>query len=86
MSPTETCGSCGAQVRWIENGDGRRMPLDYDASPDGNIQVSTVSGVTTIHVLRVGETPNPWHLRFTSHLVTCPNSDAGRPAIVAGGA
>jgi hypothetical protein len=31
------CRSCGAPIRWVVTEKGKRIPLDRDPQPDGNI-------------------------------------------------
>lgn len=72
------CGSCGAEVIWAFTTSGKRMPVDAEPSPDGN--------VTLIPPLIPGETPtavvssdrDPAQVRHMSHFATCPNAAAHR--------
>jgi hypothetical protein len=38
--PSE-CSSCGAAIIWAQTEAGRRMPVDAEAVPDGNLQLYT---------------------------------------------
>jgi hypothetical protein len=66
------CRSCGAEIRWSITETGKRIPLDPDPSPTGNIRLD----FTTAHVLRADDDyQGP---RYVSHFATCPNASAHR--------
>lgn len=70
------CRSCGAAIEWTKNRrTGRRMPVDREPVPDGNIAVE----------LDANKEPVSWLLlplmthsgpRFVSHFSTCPNAES----------
>jgi hypothetical protein len=63
------CKSCGAEVLWARTRKGRRMPLDAEPSPDGNIRLA--DGVAEV----VGEDQRGGNEDlFLSHFVTCPQA------------
>ena len=72
------CRSCGAPIRWaLTASSGRRIPLDYDPHPDGNISLAAdTSGLEILAVvdgLPLGDRP-----RYLSHFVTCPQAEGWR--------
>lgn len=67
-----TCRSCGARITWLETAGGKKIPVDEDPVPDGNIIVVGKMA----HVLGKGqETTEP---RYVSHFVTCPQAGEWR--------
>lgn len=69
------CRTCRAQIVWVELPSGRRMPVDADPSPAGQIRLDGTFGVVldtdqTIAARLAGEP------LFISHFATCP--DAGQ--------
>jgi hypothetical protein len=81
---TATCGSCGAPIRWAVTVNGKRMPVDDQPVPDGNLVLSDPTpgayAPTAAHYVQpdqltlFGDEPP----RFTSHFATCPNADQHR--------
>lgn len=73
------CGSCGASIVWTETVTGKSMPVDSEASPDGNVVIGRPDdprNAPVARVLRKGEmSPGP---RFKSHFATCPNAATHR--------
>jgi hypothetical protein len=71
------CGSCGAPIRWAVTVNGKRMPVDDQPVPDGNLILSDpapgayapTAAVIDPDALLIGDPP-----RFVSHFVTCPNA------------
>lgn len=67
-----TCRSrtCGARIRWVVTEAGKRMPLDYDPSPDGNVIAVEVKGERRARVLGspsdVPEGTQAWRSHFAS--------------------
>lgn len=61
------CRSCGQTVLWVNTSNGRRMPLDAQPSPKGNLvivgDVAYKAGPTDIN--------KPLYL---SHFATCPQA------------
>lgn len=72
--PVSTECSCGARIDWYVTDLGKRIPLDPEPRPDGNI---TVKG-RLAHVLRAGEVPSADQARYVSHFATCPDADGWR--------
>lgn len=78
---TKTCRSCGAQVLWTVTHKGKRMPVDAEPTPDGNLRLRWPGdGDRT----PIAEYPGKEHgtlfdeadngLRYTSHFATCSHS------------
>jgi hypothetical protein len=65
------CGSCGALIAWVRTAAGKRMPIDFEPTEDGNVVIEP-DGV--VHVLKAGEFPVPGEARHTSHFATCPKA------------
>lgn len=88
----KTCGSCGAPIVWATTAHGRRIPVDPDPVPDGNLELLEMSGVLVAHVLtvereaelerelldanRAGVTPTL--ALFKTHFATCPSAETHR--------
>lgn len=71
------CRSCDAEVEWAYTEKDKRMPLDMDERPDGNLVVvsqrASEYGMTPV----VRYVPKGKGNRV-SHFATCPNSLAHR--------
>lgn len=81
LPPTRRCRSCGADIRWVTTGSGKRMPIDAHPSRAGNVQlVDTEDGVVG-EVMR-GNRAVDARARglelFVAHFATCPNADTHR--------
>jgi hypothetical protein len=75
-----TCNSCSAVILWYPTSwpvgpDTRKIPLDSEPRPDGNVVLEARGQGSIARVLRDGETP-PSGPRYVTHFVTCP--DAGQ--------
>lgn len=72
-----TCTACGAPLVWVVTVGGRRMPLDPDPHPAGN--VVRVAGRTgpRARVLTGGEMPAQ-ETAWRAHFTTCPNASEFR--------
>ena len=73
------CRSCGADIRWTLTAEDKRMPVDSQADPAGNVAVTKLLDgslasriITAAAPLRDGELP------FRPHWASCPNADAHR--------
>lgn len=76
------CSACDARITWaITEPGGKRIPLDFDPVPEGNIEVvgRTNDGTMSqalVRVLKKGELDTlpgmPQPLRYVSHFATCP--------------
>jgi hypothetical protein len=74
------CRSCGAPVLWAVTDGGRRMPVDRDPAPAGNLVIADRHPDGTPHMtvvdpeqLLLGDPP-----RYLSHFVTCPHANEHR--------
>lgn len=74
------CRSCKAPIRWTLTVNGKRMPIDPDPAPDGNVWVTGITeGIPTIEVALTGDAvPASVPIRYHSHFVTCPDRDSWR--------
>ncbi|HKE79039.1 MAG TPA: hypothetical protein VKB54_07010 [Solirubrobacteraceae bacterium] len=70
---TATCRSCGAQIVWAETEKGRRMPVDADPNPLGQI-VLRGHGTTPLAICGVPDDAYPGEPRYASHFQTCPQA------------
>lgn len=73
--------SCGAPMRWAHHETtGRRMPLDAEANPAGNISVvrwgDRQPNGMALPIIAVNVAPDRamTPMRYTSHFATCPNA------------
>lgn len=65
-TPTSTCRSCGARIRWAQTAAGKRIPLD--PTPEKRV---TLDNYTGSEVAAVRDT-------YVSHFATCPDADVHR--------
>lgn len=69
------CRSCGAPILWAFTEKGRRIPLDRNPVPDGNIEISDpTDGPITSRVVSGQGTLSPGLFpatRYKSHFATC---------------
>jgi len=69
-----TCRSCGATIVWAITDSGKRMPVDAEPDPAGNLSIWE-SG----EGWRVTVVPEEWDgLRYRPHFATCPDSESWR--------
>lgn len=81
MKPNTQCRSCGAPVRWaVTTANRKRMPLDPEPVPDGNVWVDHMEmGTPVVNVvLSHDEVPRSVPLTYQSHFVSCPQRDEWR--------
>jgi hypothetical protein len=71
------CRSCHALITWAVTVDGKRMPLDYNATDDGTLVVvrHTDTGTPVVRVVSPVDGVPSHPSRYRSHFATCP--DAG---------
>lgn len=67
-----TCRSCARDIVWGMTPAGKRMPLDPDPSPDGNLWID--EGV----IMSTKVDPPDGAPRYLSHFVTCPDAKRWR--------
>ena len=70
---TVTCRSCGAQIIFGLTEKARRMPLDPDPVPDGNVLVSRFGGDLLVRVVDPKTQPAGTAL-YRSHFASCPDA------------
>lgn len=75
-----TCGSCNAPIFWGITAAGRRMPIDLDPNPDGNVHIISFADDGTPHVeIRSGASllDEPAVANsgpYMPHFAGCPNA------------
>lgn len=67
---TSPCRGCGRPVIWAITENGKRMPVDPDPVPGGNVELVQVSDRT--HAI-VRTTPSKFAGLRMPHHATCPN-------------
>lgn len=81
-SDVDQCRSCPAKVIWTETINGKRMPLDYEPTKDGNIILGVRHGKVPLALVQTQQQlerlREKGELLYTSHFVTCPQSKAWR--------
>jgi hypothetical protein len=70
------CTKCPARVTWALTANGKRMPLDAEPVPGGNLEIKD-------GVIRYVK-PEPGVRRYVSHFVTCPAAAQFRKAQIGG--
>ena len=74
--PGPFCRRCGAPITWVTTAaHGKKMPLDREPVPSGNIAITPVSGVAM--VLRADDDAPPGTDRYVAHFATC-NAERAR--------
>ncbi len=63
----DVCRHCGLEIQWAKTENGRPMPVNVTADPDGN--VIWLDDGKTVHVLHKDETTDK--PRFKAHFATC---------------
>lgn len=76
------CKTCSAPIRWVVSAaTGKRMPIDPDPTPGGNIGLDLSGMVAAAHVY-AGEKLMAIRERgsdlYLSHFVTCPQAGEHR--------
>lgn len=73
------CASCDREIRWVVTERGKRMPLDAEPVPDGNVELRVLDGQETAIVHAAGQRPltavGPF---YVSHFSTCPDAGSWR--------
>lgn len=70
LPPVTPCRSCRAPVRWVVTSKGKKMPIDDEPAPNGNIEIQ--KGVAVY--VRAEENV----ARFWSHFATCADATGWR--------
>lgn len=81
LFPHGKCRSCNALITWTITTSGKRMPVDPEPHPDGNVSVSGMHTDTGVVMqARVKSRPPEATLfttaqpRYRSHFATCPHA------------
>jgi hypothetical protein len=79
------CRSCGATIRWATTVNGKRIPVDDEPVPDGNLVLSdptpgayAPTAAQYVAPEQPSLFPEPDPPRFRSHYATCPDADRWR--------
>lgn len=76
-----TCRSCDAPIIWALTTKKRRMPLDAEPNPAGNVELVPAGfGILPTAIVHQQPPMNPEHPIHMPHHATCPNADEWRPA------
>ena len=68
------CRSCGAEIAWYVTVNHKRIPLDAEPSPDGNLIVEDSMEPHMAMFTSAGPGEDLGTPRYTSHFATCPNA------------
>ena len=76
---TDTCRSCDAAIRWaVSDASGKRMPIDAEPVPAGNLAVRLDEGVLRARSAPADAKLSAGEKRGVSHFATCPDADQHR--------
>lgn len=64
------CRDCGALLAWVRTPAGKRMPVDLEPNPDGNVVIRE-DGLA--HVLSEKAARAVGGVRYMPHFATCSN-------------
>lgn len=80
MIEIKRCRSCNARIRWVETQAGKKMPLDAEPRPEGNIVFTPEEAEDgRVRVLTGDEQVAPaTRPRYVSHFATCPDAKKNR--------
>lgn len=77
--PGPKCRSCGAPIAWCVTESDKRIPLDTEPVPDGNLVVVAQFGNAPGLALSYDpEKHDGGWARWKAHFATCPNADEHR--------
>ncbi len=65
MPEISLCRSCRAPIRWERTPNGKRIPLDPEPVPSGNIVINEIGLAVVV---------KPGQGKYQSHFVSCPNA------------
>jgi hypothetical protein len=72
------CRSCGAEIWWAYTAQGRRVPLDADPTPSGNLYVVDVPDTPVedpfVAVVTKYRQPPAGAPLYQSHFASCPQA------------
>jgi hypothetical protein len=77
MAEQATCRSCGAVILWAVTKAGKRIPLDAEPCPDGNVFVVQTERGLSAYFPTAGAVMEGC-ARHKSHFATCPDGPAHR--------
>lgn len=66
------CRSCDAEVRWARTSAGKRMPLDAEPDPNGNVEL-VGEGMMEVAVVHSQQSMGAG-VRYMPHHATCPDA------------
>ena len=76
------CRSCGAEIVWLViRPGGRRMPVDLEPAPEGNVLADLAQGVGVViptGALADMKADTPDEPFYLSHFATCPQAGEWR--------
>jgi hypothetical protein len=75
------CRSCRAPIRWAVTESGRRLPLDRDPAPDGNVRLAAAQvrgGTPRAVVVAAEKRPDLAGELYVPHWATCKFADQHR--------
>ena len=73
----DRCRSCGAEIIWLTMASGRRMPINPEPSPAGNVVADLVVAVGAVLSTTPGAA-KPAGPLYLSHFATCPQGKTWR--------
>lgn len=76
MSPASACRYCGRQIRWVETEAGRRMPINRDPDPAGNVVI--IGGRARVLSVPDAMARTGTSGRFMPHHATCTGKPRSR--------
>ena len=72
MTETVRCHDCQQRVRWCLTEGARRMPVDPEPNPAGNlVRAGTLNGTPIVHVVTKDEEVPAGEPRYMPHFATC---------------
>lgn len=80
MKPPSECKKCGAEILWAETKRGKRMPVDAEPTPGGNVELHEFRGELLAHVhnARSIAAARQRAELHTSHFQTCTHAETFR--------
>lgn len=75
--PQDQCDTCHAPIIWTHTTNAKRMPVDYEPSPQGNIALRPGGMGPVSVVLSIAKQFGRKNL-YTSHFMTCPEANSWR--------
>jgi len=73
------CRTCQAPIIWATSSGGKRMPVDAEPVPDGNVELTLQPGAFVGPVAAVLTGPSLFEKPLrTAHFTTCPDAEQWR--------